>query len=137
MPLTVSIGSAQALNGREAGLQAAHQALNKIGSAVPSLGFIIASHHYQARDVVGGASGLLGDTPMIGFSSPAGLTSEGVRPNSVVMALLSGDLAPFCSPPQATTGHACHAVRIAHYSNSRSQPPQRLQFHSPISSGTV
>src|SRR5574342_507710 len=91
MTLTTSIGHAQALNGREAGLQAAHQALNKLGSAVPGLGFIIASHHYQARDVVSGVSGLLGDTPVIGFSSPTGLTSEGVRPNSVVVALLSGD----------------------------------------------
>jgi hypothetical protein len=91
MTLNVSIGHAQALNGREAGLQAAHQALNKFGSAAPGLGFIIASHHYQARDVVSGASSLLGDTPVIGFSSPSGLTSEGLRPNSVVVALLSGD----------------------------------------------
>jgi len=89
--INVAIGHAQALNGREAGLQAAHQALNKLGSATPKLGFIVASHHYQARDVVSGVSGLLGDTPMIGFSSPAGLISEGLRPNSVVVALLSGD----------------------------------------------
>ena len=89
--LSVAVGNAQALNGREAGLQAAHQALNKLGSAAPKLGFIISSHHYQARDVVSGVSGLLGDTPIIGFSSPAGLISEGVRPNSVVVALLSGD----------------------------------------------
>jgi len=89
--LNVSIGNAQALNGREAGLQAAHQALNRLGSNAPSLGFIIASHHYQARDVISGASSLLGSTPVIGFSSPAGLTSEGVRHNSVVVALLSGD----------------------------------------------
>src|SRR4030095_12442681 len=41
--------------------------------------------------VVSGVSGLMRDTPMIGFSSPAGLTSEGVHPNSVVVALLSGD----------------------------------------------
>ena len=86
-----AVGHAQALNGREAGLQAAHQALNKLGSGTPKLGFIVASHHYQARDVIGGVSGLLGDTPMIGFSSPAGLVSEGLRPNSVVVALLSGD----------------------------------------------
>ena len=46
MTLNVSIGSAQALNGREAGLQAAHQALNKLGSTAASLGFIIASHQY-------------------------------------------------------------------------------------------
>lgn len=89
--LNVAIGHAQALNGREAGLQAAHQALNKLGSTSSKLGFIIASHHYQARDVVSGVSGLLGDTPIIGFSSPSGLISEGLRPNSVVVALLSGD----------------------------------------------
>jgi hypothetical protein len=91
MTLNVSIGSAQALNGREAGLQAAHQALNKLGSAAASFGFIIASHQYQARDVISGVSGLLGDTPVIGFSSPVGITPEGLRPNSVVVALLSGD----------------------------------------------
>ena len=91
MTLNVSIGSAQALNGREAGLQAAHQALNKLGSAAASFGFIIASHQYQARQVISGVSGLLGDTPVIGFSSSSGLTSEGLRSNSVVVALLSGD----------------------------------------------
>jgi len=91
MTLNVSIGFAQALNGREAGLQAAHLALNKLGSAAANFGFIIASHQYQAREVVSGVSGLLGDTPVIGFSSPAGLTSEGLRPNSVIVALLSGD----------------------------------------------
>jgi len=91
MALHVSIGNAQALNGREAGLQATHQALNKLGSASASLGFIIASHQYQAREVIGGVSGLLGNTPVIGFSSPAGLTSDGVRPNSVTVGLLAGD----------------------------------------------
>lgn len=89
--LHTAIGHAQALNGREAGLQAAHQALNRLGSAAPKLGFIIASQHYQARDVVSGVSGLLADTPIIGFSSPAGLTSEGLRSNSVVVALCAGD----------------------------------------------
>jgi hypothetical protein len=90
--LNISIGQAQALNGREAGLQATHQALNRIGAAMPAFGLVIASHQYQARDVVSGVSSLLGDTPMIGFSSPAGLTNEGVHPNSVVVVLLSGDL---------------------------------------------
>src|SRR5215510_5174628 len=91
MTIHVAIGYAQALNGREAGLQAAHQALNKLGSVTPGLGFIIASHHYQAREVVSGASSLLGDTPVIGFSSPSALTSEGLKPNSVVVGLLSGE----------------------------------------------
>jgi hypothetical protein len=92
MALKVSIGSAQALNGREAGLQATHHALNRLGSSTPNFGFVIASYQYQAREVVSGVSGLLGDTPMIGFSSSAGLTSNGLHQNSVLVALLAGDL---------------------------------------------
>lgn len=91
MALTASIGHAQALNGREAGLQATHQALNRLGSGSPSFGFVIASHQYQARDVVSGVSSLLGDTPMIGFSTPVCLTGEGLHPNSVLVGLLTGD----------------------------------------------
>ena len=91
MALKVSIGQAQALNGREAGLQATHQALNRLGSSTPNLGFVIASYQYQAREVVSGVSGLLGDTPMIGFSSSACLTSNGLHHNSVMVALLAGD----------------------------------------------
>jgi hypothetical protein len=92
MTLLVSIGQAQALNGREAGLQATHQALNRLGPASPAFGMVIASHQYQAREVVSGISGLLGDTPLIGMSSPVGLTGEGVHPNSVIVVLMAGDL---------------------------------------------
>jgi hypothetical protein len=91
MTLKAAIGHAQALNGREAGLQATHHALNSLGSANPRLGFIIASHQYQARDVVNGASSLLGDTPLIGLSSPVGFSSKGLHANSVVVALLNGE----------------------------------------------
>lgn len=91
MALKVSIGQAQALNGREAGLQATHHALNRLGSSTPALGFVIAAHQYQAREVVSGVSGLLGDTPMIGFSSSACLSSSGLQHNSVMVALLAGD----------------------------------------------
>lgn len=92
MTLTSSLGHAQALNGREAGLQAAHQALNKLGSSAPAFGFVVASHQYQAREVVGGISSLLGDTPMIGFSSSMCMTGSGLHPNSVLVGLLAGDL---------------------------------------------
>lgn len=91
MTLNAAVGYAQALNGREAGLQATHQALNALGSANPGLGIIIASHQYQARDVVNGVSSLLGDTPLIGLSSPVGITTDGLHPNSVIVALLNGD----------------------------------------------
>jgi len=89
--LHAAVGHAQALDGREASLQATHLALNRLGSLSPSLGFVIASHLYQARDVANGLSGLLGDVPVIGFSAPAGLTNEGQHPHSVAVAILSSD----------------------------------------------
>src|SRR5512138_886401 len=92
MTLISSIGCAQALNGREAGLQATHQALNKLGSSAPGFGFVVASHQYQAREVVSGISSLLGDTPVIGFSSSVCLTGNGLHPNSVLVGLLAGDI---------------------------------------------
>jgi len=93
MTLLASVGQAQALDGREAGLQAAHQALNHLGAgiAAPGLAVAIASHQYQAREVVSGVTSLLGEVPLIGFSTPAGLTSKGQHPHSVVVALLAGD----------------------------------------------
>ncbi len=91
MTLVASVGSAQALDGREAGLQAAHLALNRMGANAPGFAIVIASHQYQAREVLNGVSSLLGDVPILGFSSPAGLTHEGQHPHSVVVALLSGD----------------------------------------------
>jgi hypothetical protein len=91
MALAASVGSAQALDGREAGLQAAHKALNRFGAGTPGLAVVIASHQYQPREVLNGISGLLGDLPMIGFSSPAGLTQKGQHPHAVVVALLGGD----------------------------------------------
>jgi len=91
MTMFGSVGSAQALDGREAGLQAAHQALNNLGANTVTFGFVIASHQYQAREVLNGVSSLLGDVPLLGFSSPAGLTNSGQHTHSVVVGLLSGD----------------------------------------------
>jgi hypothetical protein len=92
MGLLAAVGVAQALDGREAGLQAAHQALNRLGAATPSFGILIASNQYQPREVLSGALSLVGDAPLIGFSTPAGLTNAGQHPHSVVLALLGGDL---------------------------------------------
>ena len=91
MTFHAAVGQAQALDGREASLQATHHALNDLGAVAPGLGIVIASHQYQARDVANGAAGLLGDAPVIGFSSPAGLTGEGLHTHSVVVAVLSAD----------------------------------------------
>ncbi len=92
MTLLAAVGHAQALDGREAGLRAAHAALNRLGIASPQFGIVISSYHYQARDVMSGVSSLVGDTPLIGFSTPAGLTQQGIHPHAVVVALLGGEL---------------------------------------------
>jgi hypothetical protein len=91
MAFRAAVGYAQALDGREASLQAAHHALNRLGAIAPGLGIVIASHQYRARDVANGAASLLGDAPLIGFSTPAGLTGTGLHSHSVVVAVLSAD----------------------------------------------
>lgn len=91
MTLQAAIGFAQALDGREAGLQAAHQALNHLGVGSPGLAILISSNEYQPREVLSGVASLLGDAPLIGFSSPTNLTNSGQHSHSVTLALLSGD----------------------------------------------
>jgi len=91
MTFHAAVGIAQALDGREASLQATHHALNRLGAVAPGLGIVIASHQYRARDVANGAASLLGDAPLIGFSTPAGLTGAGLHSHSVVVAVLSAE----------------------------------------------
>ncbi len=129
MTLLASVGHAQALDGREAGLQAAHHALNKLGAASPSLALVISSHQYQPREVASGVSSLLGDAPLIGFSAPAGLTSDGLHPHSVVVALLSGDFQAEAHllPGYAQSGRET-ATRLMNLANARSDPQSLLLF---------
>jgi hypothetical protein len=129
MTLFASVGHAQALDGREAGLQAAHQALNRLCAATPGLGLVISSHQYQSREVANGVSSLLGDAPIIGFSAPAGLTSEGMHPHSVVVALLSGDFQAEAHwlPGYAQSGRET-AARLMSIANARSEPQSLLLF---------
>jgi len=89
MTMLAVVGQARALDGREAGLQAVHQALNSLGSTAPILGLVISSYQYEAQQVVNGISSLTGDLPLIGFSTPAGMSSAGLHPHSVVVALLA------------------------------------------------
>ncbi len=129
MTVTASVGHAQALDGREAGLQAAHKALNRIGVNTPGLAVVISSHQYQAREVLNGVSSLLGDTPMIGFSSPAGLTHEGQHPHSVVVALISGDFQAetLWLPGYAQSGRET-AAKIMQHTQARAEHQSVLFF---------
>jgi hypothetical protein len=89
MTMLAAVGNARALDGREAGLQAAHQALNGLGSNTPVFGIVISSYQFDAQDVVNGIASLIGNTPVIGFSTPAGLTSDGLQPRAVTLALIA------------------------------------------------
>ena len=91
MTFHAAVGQAQALDGREASLQATHLALNRLGAVAPGVGIVISSHQYQARDVASGAASLLGNVPLIGFSTTAGFTDDGLHTHSVVVAVLSAD----------------------------------------------
>ncbi len=129
MTLIASVGHAQALDGREAGLQATHQALNRLGAATPGLGLVISSHQYQPREVTNGVSSLLGDVPLIGFSTPAGLTSDGMHSHSVVVALLSGDFQAEAHwmPGYAQSGRET-ASRLMEIANARAESQSLLFF---------
>ncbi len=89
MTLTASVGQAQAFDGREAGLQATHIALKKLGMNTPSLAIVVASRYYDPKEIATSVSSLLGDTPTIGLSSASALTIEGQTRNSVAVALIS------------------------------------------------
>ena len=89
MTLIATVGQAQAFDGREAGLQATHKALKKLGMNNPSLAIVVASRYYDPQEVASSVSSLLGDTPTIGLSSASTLTQKGQTKNSVAVALLS------------------------------------------------
>lgn len=91
MTLTAAVGYAQALDAREAGMQATHQALNGLGTVSPSLGIIIVPHRYDPQQVINGALTLMANVPLIGFSVSAGLTQAGINTHSVIVAILAGD----------------------------------------------
>ena len=114
MAMIAAIGHARALDGREAGLQAAHLALNRLGNNAPVFGIVISSHQYEAQGVVNGIASLIGDTPVIGFSSPAGLTSSGLQPHSVTLALIA-----------ATDAHA-DVTWLAGYTQGSREVSQQL-----------
>jgi hypothetical protein len=129
MTLLASVGSAQALDGREAGLQAAHQALNRLGAAAPNFGVVIASHQYQSREVLNGVSSLLGDVPLIGFSSPSGITNTGQHPHSVVVGLMSGDFIAESHwlPGYAQSGRDT-ATKLMQFTSTRTEGQSVLFF---------
>lgn len=90
MSLFAAVGQARDLDGREAGAKAARQALDRLGGSSVVLGIVAASQSYPAQHVLTGAASMLGNTPLIGFSTSAEISNAGYTQRSVVIALLAG-----------------------------------------------
>lgn len=91
MSLFAAIGQSRAIDGREAGRQAARQVLDQVGRVPYVLGWVIASGHFPIMKVFSGVSSIFGDVPLLGFSTSGELTTEGQNQRSVVVALLTGE----------------------------------------------
>jgi hypothetical protein len=91
MALTVSVGQAFSVEGREAVTQAIYEALIKVENEDVKLAFIIASFEYNFQEILNGAVTQLGNTPLLGFSTSGEITAQGVHRRSVVVALISGE----------------------------------------------
>lgn len=91
MSLLAAVGQSWAIDGREAGLQAMREALSQVGRTPVVLGWVIASHADSIKQVLAGATELLGDVGLIGFSSSAVITPAGRSRRSVAVALLCGE----------------------------------------------
>lgn len=91
MAIFAAVGEAHVLDPREAGLQAAHQALNRLGSAAPVFGIVIVPHRYDPQLVLNGITSILTNLPLLGLSSFAGISGKGTRFHTVIVALLAGE----------------------------------------------
>lgn len=91
MTFVASVGTSQILNGREAGLQATRQALDGAGRVPAVFGWVIASHVFPIQEVLAGASDLLANVPLIGFTTSGEITPQGRARRSVAVALLCAD----------------------------------------------
>ena len=82
-------GIGQGLNGREAAMQATQKALDQLGALRPSLAIALISEEYDIAEVSAGLAGLLGDTPLWGFSTVRLLADNGEQQRAVAVALIS------------------------------------------------
>jgi hypothetical protein len=91
MTLSAAVGQSQSPDGHQAGLEASQQALERLGKPRPAFAWVIASAVHPSQHVLAGVMDLLGDLPLLGFSTSAELTPAGRSKRSVVVGLFGGD----------------------------------------------
>lgn len=75
MAILSAAGSAQGLDGRQAGAQAARAALDQLGGIPIQFALILASSQHRMQAVLNGVASLLGNTPLFGFSTSGFITT--------------------------------------------------------------
>lgn len=91
MTLNAAVGYSSETGDREAAIEAAQGALKQLGRSAAVVGWVIQPVQRQAPAILSGLAEVLGDTPLLGFSASAGITSQGLHSRSVVVGLLAGD----------------------------------------------
>ena len=91
MSVKAAIGQSWAVDGHQAGLEAARQALDKLGRAPVAFAWMVVSHSYQVDQALAGVTEVTGDAPILGFSTSAEISSVGRSHRSVLVGLLSGE----------------------------------------------
>jgi hypothetical protein len=91
MSVKAAIGQSWAVDGHQAGLEAARQAVDQLGRAPVAFVWMVVSHSYQIDQALAGVTEVTGDAPVLGFSTSAALSNIGRSRRSVVVGLLSGE----------------------------------------------
>jgi hypothetical protein len=91
MNAKAAIGQSWVVDGHQAGLEAARQALDKLGRAPVAFAWMIVSQAYQVDQALAGVTEVTGDAPILGFSTSAEISDAGRSRRSVLVGLLSGE----------------------------------------------
>ena len=91
MAFRAAVGQSRDVDSRAAGVQAAQYAMDQLGRGRAVFGWLAALHTYSIQDVLAGVNDVLGNVPMLGFSTSGGLVADGHTRRSVVLALVSSE----------------------------------------------
>ncbi len=91
MTILAAIGQSDTPDTRQAASQATHQALDQLGRAPAVAGLIFAAHDHPTSEIINGASSLLGNLPLFGFTTSTPVISSGPCERSIVVVLLAGN----------------------------------------------
>jgi len=91
MSVKAAIGQSWAVDGHQAGLEAARQAVDQLGRAPVAFVWMVVSHSYQIDQALAGVTDVTGDAPILGFSTSASISAAGRSRRSVLVGLLSGE----------------------------------------------